>query len=72
MSWERRTQQRLGCSTRFTLLSVQDPMLRPHMQPILQALFANLQTFAKGAAGKEAQLVRLVIHVVNSLLAQLG
>ena len=51
---------------------VQDATLRAHMKPILQTLFSNLQAFAKGALGAEAQSVRLVIHVVNSLLAQLG
>lgn len=51
---------------------VQDPMLRQHMRPILQTLFTNVQGFAKSATGAEAQTVRLVIHVVNSLLTQLG
>lgn len=46
--------------------------MRPHMRPILQTLFANLQSFAKSATGAEAQTVRLVIHVVNSLLTQLS
>ena len=51
----------------------QDPVLRPHMKPILDALFVNMQAFAKSAAAADVQpaTLRLAMHVVNGILAEL-
>ena len=51
----------------------QDPVLRPHMMPILDALYSNMQAFAKSAAAVEVQpaTLRLAMHVVNGTLAEL-
>jgi enhancer of mRNA-decapping protein 4 len=50
-------------------LNPNDPMLAPHMRPFLEQLYQNLhhQMIHTTVPGDQANL-RLVIHVVNSLL----
>ncbi len=53
--------------------ATQDSVLRPHMKPILETLYSNMQAFAKSAAATAVQpaTLRLAMHVVNGLLAEL-
>jgi len=49
-------------------LNPDDPLLAPHMRPFLQQLYQNLhKQVAQAVPGEQANL-RLVIHVVHSLL----
>ena len=50
-------------------LNPNDPLLAPHMRPFLEQLYQNLhnQVQITTVPGEQANL-RLVIHVVNSLL----
>jgi hypothetical protein len=43
------------------------------MKPILDALFVNMQAFAKSAAAADVKpaTLRLAMHVVNGILAEL-
>ena len=57
----------------YCRLFLQDSVLRPHMQPILETLYSNMQAFAKSSAAAAVQpaTLRLAMHVVNGLLAEL-
>lgn len=49
-------------------LNPDDPLLAPHMRPFLQQLYENLRRQVKHAVPGEQANLRLVIHVVHSLL----
>ncbi|KAL2636093.1 hypothetical protein R1flu_007572 [Riccia fluitans] len=51
-------------------LNPKDPVLAPHMRPFLEQLYQNLhrQMHLTTAGGELANSMRLVLHVVNSLL----
>lgn len=49
-------------------LDPSDPLLAPHMRHILQQLFNALQARQAMAPPAEARTVRMVSHLVNSLL----
>eukprot|EP01018_Ginkgo_biloba_P025568 Gb_04906 [translate_table: standard] len=50
-------------------LNPNDPILAPHMRPILEQLYQNLhRQMLLVNSGGEASSVRLVLHVVNSIL----
>lgn len=49
-------------------LNPDDPLLAPHMRPFLQQLYENLRRQVKHALPGEQANLRLVIHVVHSLL----
>lgn len=52
-----------------TVLNPSDPLLAPHMRPILTQVYPNLHKKLVSSSGAEANTLRLVLHVFNSLLS---
>ena len=52
---------------------LQDLVLRPHMQPILETLHSNMQAFADSpdAAAVHPSTLRLAMHVISKHLVEL-
>eukprot|EP00898_Chlorokybus_atmophyticus_P005860 jgi/Chlat1/6275/Chrsp44S00453 len=51
-------------------LNPRDPLFGPHMRQVLQPVYDSLQAYINsGAAGSRTSSVRIICHVVNSLLS---